>query len=403
MLPQVENSAQQDSGNRSLPSDCTSPLQIPAGAMAALLLLTLCATLVAGLWPFCAPKNLVTWIQDENGIRFGAHGTALSTVPLAIGGKGGACSIELWVKPVNLWKTGSVLTFYNSQAKREFSIEQGFTDLLLVIGSRRDEADRREEKLRIENVFRKRQAFITVTADGQQTIVYVDGHLAAVAPQLALSSRDLAGQIIIATSPWRDHSWSGDLKGLAFYGTALSSAEVREHYQSWTSDGAPALDKNAGAVAVYLFREHSGHNISNFVSSELNLDIPKRFTLVDQLRFESPISEVYSEENYLNNAVINVAGFVPLGFVCWLYFMTVRRIRRTVLITVLIGAAVSLAIEYFQSFLPTRFSGVTDIITNTIGTWIGAMLCRLLVNRTSRFRVGHFIAEPNKGLLDPRR
>ena len=396
MQPPVENSAD-DSGNRSLPTDRTSRSQIPARAMAALFLLTLGTTLVAGLWPFCAPKNQVTWIQGENGIRFGAQGTVLSRAPLAIGDKGGACSVEMWIKPANLWKAGSVLTFYNSQATREFSIEQDLTDLLLVMRSRRGEPNRSQEPLRVENVLRKQLALITVTADGQQTMVYVDGRLAAVAPQFALSSRDLAGQIIIATSPWRNHSWSGDWKGLAVYNTALSSAEVQQHYRSWTNDGAPAADQNASAVAVYLFREHSGRSISNFVSSEPKLDIPERFTVVDQIRFESPISELYSEENYLKNAAINVAGFVPLGFVCGLYFMTVRGTRRTVLITVLIGTAVSLAIEYFQSFLPTRFSGVTDMITNTTGTWIGVMLCKAFVSRTSKFWVGHFTVQPSKG------
>lgn len=399
MQPQVEKSAD-DSGNRSLPTDRTSRLQIPARAMAALFLLTLGATLVAGLWPFCAPRNQVAWIQGENGIRFDAQGTVMSTAPLAIDGRGGACSVEMWIKPANLWKTGSVLTFYNSQATREFSIEQELTDLLLAMRSRRGEPNRSQDQLRVENVFRKQPAFITVTADGRQTIVYVDGRLAAVAPQFALSRRDLAGQIIIATSPWRNHSWAGDLKGLAVYNTALSSAEVQQHYWSWTNGGAPTLDKNASAVALYLFKEHSGHSIPNRVSSEPKLDIPKRFTVIDQLRFESPLSELYSEENYLKNAAINVAGFVPLGFVCGLYFMTARGTRRTVLISVLIGTAVSLAIEYFQAFLPTRFSGVTDLITNTTGTWIGVMLCKLFVSRTSSSWLNISLSNPAKDPLD---
>jgi VanZ family protein len=37
---------------------------------------------------------------------------------------------------------------------------------------------------------------------------------------------------------------------------------------------------------------------------------------------------------------------------------------------------ISVAIEILQGFIPSRMSGVTDIMTNTLGTGIGVMFWR---------------------------
>jgi glycopeptide antibiotics resistance protein len=72
--------------------------------------------------------------------------------------------------------------------------------------------------------------------------------------------------------------------------------------------------------------------------------------------------------------VINIGGFVPLGFFFCAYFSLAWRRERPVLATIVFGAIVSLAIAVLDSFLPTRDSIVTDIITNTLETAIAAAL-----------------------------
>ena len=297
-----------------------------------------------------------------------------------------ACSVEVWVRPTRIWTTGAVLTFYNPADGRTFTLEQDYTDLVLLLGDK--ERDDRN-LLRVPDVFRKPEAFLSVTSDGRETLVYIDGQLAIGSPDFQLSAQNLPSQLILANSPFRAHSWRGQMKALAIYASELDAAQVLRHYHDWIQGSEPALDKSEQPVAMYPFLEHGGSVIHNAVPSGIDLEIPKRFLVVDQLSFDSPVSEFHSQGNYLKNALINVAGFVPLGFMACLYFAGVRRIKHAPVAAVLVGAAVSFTIEYFQSFLPTRYSGWTDIVTNTIGTAIGvALYCYVSRFVASKPRVG---------------
>jgi len=95
-------------------------------------------------------------------------------------------------------------------------------------------------------------------------------------------------------------------------------------------------------------------------------------------KFLSPFwEEFYPNWAYWDDVLINIAGFVPLGFLFCAYFSLAGRIKRPFLVTILLGFTLSLLIETLQAFLPTRDSGTTDLITNTLGTYLGSELYRL--------------------------
>ena len=360
-------------------------LHILGWALGALCLLTLVATLIAGLWPFHPPRNQVSWMANENALRFGEAGTVLSSKPFAFAGSDGpSCSLEIWFEPARTWTTGSIFTFYGPPNPRPFSLQQDFTALVLQLGPGSENYPTVPAQVRVDDVIRKKQAFLTVTSDGQSTSVYLDGQLVTRSPGFELSLSNLAGQLILANSPFRGHNWRGQLRGFAIYGTELSREEVVQHYVDWTQKGEPVIGKAEQAAALYLFNEREGRTIHNAIGPGFELDIPKRYLVVHQLLFESPTAEVRSEPNYLNNAMLNIAGFIPLGFCFSLYFTGVWRMKHAVLLTVILGATISVVIELCQAYLPTRYSGVTDIITNTIGTFVGVVLCRAIASGLAR-------------------
>ena len=349
----------------------------PRQVIGNLAILTLCGILVAGLWPFHSPKNRVRWSDSANGIRFGRHGTVLSSGTLDWAGSAGpSCSLEIWVQPGSTWNTGTLLAFYRPSTARQFSLQQDYTDLVL----QRDVRDRhRHPKLAemyVKDVFRNKQMFVTVVSNGQDTAVYIDGHLTTRSLGFGLSVDDLRGELILANSPLQNNSWPGELRGLAIYGSGLSAEQVARHFEDWTQRGDPVLAGSERALALYLFGEHGGNIIHNQVISGSDLYIPERYLVVDQILLEPPWQEFRTQRNYLKNILINIAGFIPLGFFVYAYLSTVQQMKGAAAATVLVGSTVSLAIEVLQAHLATRNSGVTDLITNTFGTCAGVVFCR---------------------------
>ncbi len=71
---------------------------------------------------------------------------------------------------------------------------------------------------------------------------------------------------------------------------------------------------------------------------------------------------------------LNVALFVPLGLALRGTLTQCRSEAGIVLLAGLLGAAVSAGVESLQSQLPSRIPSTIDLITNTTGTAIGALL-----------------------------
>ncbi len=339
-----------------------------------LCLVVLGGILGAGLWPFRRPLNAITWLNGQNGLRLAGRSTLWSSGSFQTAGQPDdeSRTLELWVQPGLARASSTILAFSSPENSGQLSASQYHSLFILQREIRGDQ--HRNATVGIEGVFRQAvPVFITVTSGPQVTAIYVDGGLNRKFPGTRLS-KDFAGQLVIGTSLVNDVTWSGQLRGIAIYGQELTPAQVREHYETWTTQGRPELSDDERVIALYLFSDRAGKVVHNAVPGGIDLYIPERYALVHQT-FLKPFWKEYEPRwSYLSDIAVNIAGLIPLGFVFCAYWSSVRPIKHAILMTTLLGLAVSLTIEVLQSYLPTRDSGTTDLITNTLGAFLGAKL-----------------------------
>lgn len=341
--------------------------------------LILCCVLVAGLWPFHRPGNQVSWLQSSDGLSFGHYGVVMSSSALQTARFPGdeACSIEIWLQPSPIHNNHTILTFYKPENPRQFSLSKWETGVVLrkEVRSKRHQVSVHEAF--VSNVFHDRKpVFVSITSDGQSSKVYLDGVSVRPNRDFAFSAKDLTGQLVLGSSPVSSDGWYGQLLGFALYRRHLTPTQILSDYEAWTKGNGPEVADGELSVAVYRFDEHQGAVVHNRVSQGPNLYIPQHFVLLDQPMLQSPWREFRWTRGYWLDVLVNIAGFVPLGFFFCAWLSQGNRTKAAV-ITLLAGAATSLTIELLQAYLPTRNSGVNDLFTNTLGTYVGVVLYRV--------------------------
>jgi hypothetical protein len=350
--------------------------------------------LTLGLWPFHAPKNDVTWLRERNGLSLGRYGTVIGSGAFEMASSHRNelfASLEIWLQPKRIWDSGTFLAFCTPDDPFRFSMRQSQTDLRLQAAISNDRNRRRTANLYLDDVFRKaRPSFLTITSGTNGTAIYIDGALARRAPQFRLPASQLTGRVVLGSSPGQPDSWKGQLLGLAIYDRELTPPQLWKHYQTWTQAGRPEIQEDEGNVALYLFDEHAGNVVHNRANSGAELSIPEKYVVVDQIFLQPFWTEFEMSRSYWSAVLKNIIGFVPFGFCFCARLSVARRVQRAALTAVVFGALVSLTIEILQAYLPTRDSGMTDIITNTLGTWLGVLLFRSKANQAFFAMLGHW-------------
>lgn len=355
----------------------------------------LCVVLTLGLWPFHAPKNDVNWLENRNGLRFGKFSTVISSSAFRVttGENEATGSVEVWLQPRRIWDSCTFMAFYTPGDPHQFSLGQSNGGLELRADIQDEPHSSGTARLHLDDTFRRSgPVFLTITSGTDGTAVYIDGVLAKKASQFRIPTKQLTGQIILGDSPGQPDSWSGQLLGVAIYRQELTVTQLLRHYETWMQEERPEIPEDERNIALYLFGERLGNVVHDQSRSGVNLYIPDRYVVLDQSFIEPFWKEFNMSRSYWGSVFKNIIGFVPFGF-CFCACVSAHKARRAALATVILGTLVSLTIEVLQAYLPTRDSGMTDIFTNTLGTYIGVLGWRTVIPiLAARFPWARFIA-----------
>jgi VanZ family protein len=318
----------------------------------------------------------VSWLSDGNGLFFGNPGSIVSVNLLKNKPSQGTEGFSLAIALEPSWVSeGVILSFYRP-ATRVTSLVLRQLGEGLVLEHQTQGSSMKLDKY-IGSVFTGIKSIRLTIASGNEGIsIYVDGNLKAKLTDLTISNRDIEGKLLIGNAPSMSSTWSGRLKAVSIYSRELSAAQVMAEFTQSIEGGKVDSAWEEAVVARYCFNEGLGNVVHNQVDSGTDLMIPDRFFILNKKVLERPWTEYHPPwSSYCWDLGVNILGFIPLGLFFCAYFSHTQ-IEHATLVTVAFGFVLSLIIELVQAFLPTRASGMTDIITNTLGTALGALAFR---------------------------
>jgi VanZ family protein len=347
---------------------------------------------IVGLWPFAfRPPNRVGWLKDRAGLSFQPDSIAYDpeSANWSAGGwpdQLAAFTVELWLEPGPVPATDvfHILTIDDGGFPSGIVLCQWKTHLLLRIRDRAHARGFREvgpSGVLVEQT----PCFITVTVDPSGTAFYLNGSLVSRFPAFVVPVAWSNGRLILGNAAAGKHPWVGNLFGLAIFNRALDASEVAQQYALWTSHQAEPLAAESGLAALYCFDEKSGQWTKDLSTNRHRLLIPERYRVLRKRVLELPWGPNPIGMSDLDDIAINILGFMPFGFIVYRYRRLAKPDGRAwnVVWAVCAGATISLAIELTQVWLPNRYSSATDLLTNTLGTFLGALLAGKVQSKTT--------------------
>jgi hypothetical protein len=387
-----------------------TPKEIALAALAALVA-SLAAIAYFGLSPFdFDPENRIEWIPvvaaasdasggtisadpGTGGLRFRGEAIAYSDGTLMWPAGAGALSIEVWLKPSAEPHThlARILALYDEEELPVLSIDQWLSALIIRdrFTTTQGEMTYREHGL-LKQLEKGKAHYLALTSDAAGTSVYLDGEpvpMDSKAPIISAGER-VGGQLVLGNGARGNQEWQGELYSVALYSRLLSSQEIAEHARGAT---VSELWRRGNLLALYTLNEGVGDvaqdssavDTRGFTAAAPSIRVPAEFQPLRRTILHWTRANERSYGWYVQDLALNIAGFVPTGFLL-AYLMRRRGHRGTALLLIsaaCFGGAVSLGIELTQVWIPSRVSSLNDLSANILGAFVGCLLENLLEAR----------------------
>jgi hypothetical protein len=348
-------------------------------------------TLLLGLRPkdFNFSNN-VKWITGQSGIRFNKYGIAYTDPIKELSKEDGTgingFSIEIALKPLSYHEGGFnfILALHNGKDGNQLLMGQWRSWIIVMNGD--DYAHKRKTKRISVNTTSQSPTirFVTITTGKEGTKIYFDGQIIRTKKNLTLNiPYGYKTRLLLGNSVYDRNSWKGDVYGLAFYRYTLTDQDVAMHFNKWFKNQNFLFAKKDKPFLLYLFDEKGGKKALDHAGGSHHLEIPLKMQILDKKVLFLPWDRSNFDSRFIQDIIINLIGFIPLGFVLIAAFVKAGTIfkKHGVLITVVLCFTVSLTIEITQAWMPSRSSDCLDLVFNTLGAFLGATIYRFFFVR----------------------
>jgi len=350
---------------------------------------------VAGLNPRDLSRgNEVTWLPDGPGLRFDGHGLAYTGTPgtRAAGGSPAGFTMLL---DLRLTETRGgrgfehVVTIFGGVTDSQLLIGQWKRSLIVTSGTDYDYRQRRPRLSANLEHGDGQWHLIAVTSGPAGSRLFLDGQeAAAMAERLTLPAEDGNFQLLVGNSVHGNQGWWGAIRAIALLPRVLDPAEIAALTGGSGGTFPVARLQGEHPELLFLFGEGRGSRSADLGARALALHFPPdRVILVPE--FFQP---GFREARWLDVAV-NLLGFVPFGFLGVLALRGAAQRRdpqvvqttgsgadgraRSLVVVVGAGVLLSACIEIAQAWMPMRSSSLLDLLLNSTGTLVGALLSLL--------------------------